>query len=171
MLIVIRVTTLATLFFTIPLSKNPLSLLLLIIIIRLTIAVIFRIILSSWYSFLIFLIYVRGILVIFAYFATLTPNQPISIKSTLLSLCCVAIPMFSFTAIKTVNYPVFTDKEIQIAKIYELENGPTLLLITVILLFTMIVIVKLTKHCQGPLRPFIYVSTLTKNTSSYQDFK
>lgn len=154
MLIVILVTTLATLFFAAPLSKNPLSLLLLIVLIRLTVAAIFRIAISSWYSFLIFLIYVSGILVIFAYFAAITPNQSIDIKSTLLNILYVSIPIFSFTAIKTVNFPKFDEKQIQITKIYELENGFTLIFITLLLLFTIIVIVKLTKHCQGPLRPF-----------------
>ena len=162
MIIIIRVSILSTLFFAAPISKNPLSLLLLIIIIRLTLAAIFSIALSSWYSFLIFLIYVRGILVIFAYFAATTPNQPISIKSTLINILFISIPVFLFS-IKREHFPIIKNIELQLSYIYEAQNGFILISITLILLLTIIIIVKLTKHSKGPIRSFSYVPTITKN--------
>lgn len=163
MIIIIRVSILSTLFFAAPISKNPLSLLLLIIIIRLTLAAIFSITLSSWYSFLIFLIYVRGILVIFAYFAATTPNQPISIKPTLINIILISIPVFIFS-LKRKHFPIIKPIEIQLSHIYEAQNGFILIFITLILLLTIIIVVKLTKHSRGPIRSFSYVSTITKNS-------
>jgi len=153
MIIIIRVSILSTLFFATPLSKNPLSLLLLIILISLTLAVIFRIALSSWYSFLIFLIYVSGMLVIFAYFAATTPNQPISVKSSLLNILFISIPVFAYSS-KREHFPIIKSIELQLSRIYQTENGFVLISITLVLLLTIIIIVKLTKHSKGPIRSF-----------------
>jgi NADH-ubiquinone oxidoreductase chain 6 len=153
MIIIIIVSTLATLFFSLPLTKNPLSLLLLIIIISLTLAAIFSVALSSWYAFLIFLIYVSGMLVIFAYFAATTPNQPISVKSSILNIIFISIPVFSY-ALPRKTFPIIKVSDLQLTSIYEYQNRFVLLAITVILLLTIIIIVKLTKHSKGPIRTF-----------------
>jgi len=161
MIIIIIVSVIRTIFFTLPLAKNPLSLLLIIIIISLIIATIYRISLSSWYAFLIFLIYVRGILVIFAYFAATTPNQRITTKSLFFNLFIISIPVFSFSFLTYKTYPILKTKEIQLTDIYSHQNGIVLIFITLVLLLTIIIIVKITKHSKGPMRPFYnYVPTI-----------
>jgi NADH-ubiquinone oxidoreductase chain 6 len=112
--------------------------------------------LSSWYAFLIFLIYVGGILVIFAYFTATSPNQQqISskqiIKTTLIALFVTGLAILYTN--KTI--PLTPTKSHQLIRLYTSHNIYTLILITLILLITMVIVVKLSSRSKGPLRTFI----------------
>lgn len=50
---------------------------------------------SRWFGFIIFLIYIGGILVIFAYFTAIQPNQEIRIKTS-----------FFFMVVARMNLPI-----------------------------------------------------------------
>lgn len=60
--------------FLFPLISQPLSLGLSIIFSTIFLCVLVALYLSSWYGYILFLIYVGGLLVIFAYVAALSPN-------------------------------------------------------------------------------------------------
>lgn len=143
-------------FLTLPKANNPLSITLIIIFIALITACIFSMTLSSWYAFLIFLIYVGGILVIFAYFTATSPNQQqISskqiIKTTLIALFVTGLAILYTN--KTI--PLTPTKSHQLIRLYTSHNIYTLILITLILLITMVIVVKLSSRSKGPLRTFI----------------
>lgn len=111
----------------------------------------------SWYAFLIFLIYIGGILVIFAYFLALSPNQQIPTTSNVIYII--------LTLLTLVIVAIVTDTKVFIAQetfqdriyLYSVGTAPILILLAVILLLTIIIVVKLTNRSSGPLRPFSYV--------------
>lgn len=111
----------------------------------------------SWYAFLVFLIYVGGILVIFTYFLALTPNQQIPttrnaiyILITLATLTIVAI--ITKTKI-SIPQEIHQDN----TYLYSINTSPILIVLALVLLLTMVIVVKLTNRSKGPLRPFNYV--------------
>jgi len=124
--------------FSIFISITPLELGLNILLLALILTWNYANLLSSWYAFLIFLIYVGGILVIFAYFVALVPNQQQSWK---LKYSLLFIP------IRTTNF--------QVSYLYVSHTTPILFLLIVALLTCMIIVVKITLRTKGPLRPFL----------------
>nr|BDQ43776.1 NADH dehydrogenase subunit 6 [Duplodicodrilus acinctus] len=109
---------------------------------------------SSWYAFLVFLIYVGGMLVMFAYFLALTPNQQMPVTSN------IVYTLMTFTTLTAVV--MITQTKIFIPQVtyqdstylYSMNAAPILILLALILLLTMVIVVKLTGRSKGPLRPF-----------------
>jgi len=133
---------------------NPLSIGVSILFIALTVAILFSYSISSWIAFLIFLIYIGGILVIFSYFVSLTPNQTINILSIILILSSTYIILLSIITINNIK-PKFSPLYIiQSNSFYLKSNSSILVLLATILLITIIIVVKLTINFKGPLRPF-----------------
>lgn len=152
--IILCLTT--SLFLTLPKTNNPLSITLIIIFIALITACIFCITLSSWYAFLIFLIYVGGILVIFAYFTATSPNQQqISRKKIIWTTLSIILITGSALILINKNIPIIPSKSHQLISLYTSHNIYTLILITLILLITIVIVVKLSSRSKGPLRTFI----------------
>jgi NADH-ubiquinone oxidoreductase chain 6 len=149
-------------------ATNPLTAGLTILIISLTVASSYAIIVSSWFAFLIFLIYVGGILVIFAYFTALSPNQTnISSYHLLLILLSLLIflalpPILNFKPLIT-NFNSF-----HVEFLYFNINSPILVLAATILLFVIVIVVKISSVSSGPLRSFIsYVQTCSHYSSCH----
>lgn len=134
------------------LALNPLTMGIVILCIAITLTLIFSSIISSWIAFLIFLIYVRGILVIFAYFVSLIPNQPTNIITTL-------TPLIIFTVLSSITFifimPSNTHTSKFINAFYTQFNFPILIILALTLLLAIIVVVKIVTNNKGPLRPFI----------------
>jgi len=156
-MIIIIISSLTTSMFLI-LTKinNPIQITLIIIFIALIIAGIFCRTLSSWYAFLIFLIYVGGILVMFAYFTASSPNQQyIRIKKIIKRI--ILFLLISVTIIITINrfMSIIPVKSNQLINIFTIHNIYTLIIITLILLITIVIVVKLCSSSKGPLRTFI----------------
>nr|BDQ43750.1 NADH dehydrogenase subunit 6 [Duplodicodrilus acinctus] len=109
---------------------------------------------SSWYAFLVFLIYVGGMLVMFAYFLALTPNQQMPTTSNILyTLMTMATLTIMLMATETkIFIPQVTYQDT--AYLYSTNTAPILILLALILLLTMVIVVKLTNRSKGPLRPF-----------------
>jgi len=150
-LIILIITALAiNLFFII----NPLSMGLSILIIALFIALIFSYSISSWIAFLIFLIYISGILVIFAYFISLTPNLTINLPS--LILLVVVTFSFIFRIFYTINISIHLTPSFNLHHniLYLKFNFILLIILALMLLLTIIIVIKLTSYSKGPLRPF-----------------
>lgn len=156
--------------FTLFLASTPIVLGINILIIALLLAATFASFIRSWFAFLIFLIYVGGILVMFAYFIALTPNQQIPNSNNSL------YGVISFTTFAILTYSI----NIKIPSVSEFRQGnsilylksraPFLILLALILLLTIIIVVKLTLRSKGPLRPFYeYVQTLTNHTPCNQN--
>ena len=141
------------------LRTNPLSIGILILMMALSSTFTVSLIISWWLCFLIFLIYVRGMLILFSYFVAITPNIPSSALTinifSLLIITTILISLF----ILPLNRPIITIKEYYSSFFYTDPNNFILIVIILLLLLTIIIVVKLIAFNYGPLRPFynIYV--------------
>lgn len=135
-------------------ALNPITIGISILTIALTLAIIYGLTLSSWIAFLLFLIYIGGILVMFAYFVALSPNQQINklfITPSLIFIISI------FTVILYIQvYPRITPTfQFLINTFYTNINISLLILLAIILFLTIVVVVKIVTNNKGPLRPFI----------------
>jgi NADH-ubiquinone oxidoreductase chain 6 len=154
MLTLILTSTICAITSTIFLAINPLTIGIMILIISLLLANLFAISISSWLSFLVFLIYVGGILVIFSYFVALIPNQHVKLSMLSIFLLSSSILISISIYILNINIPVISNFYIHLNTIYVKLNISSLLILAWLLLFTIIVVVKLVTNNKGPLRPF-----------------
>jgi len=135
--------------------NNPLSIGISILVIALFVALLFSFSISSWLAFLIFLIYIGGILVIFSYFVSLTPNQSINIISIILLTLSTLIILLSLSKLLNIYNLIPNIYYTQTNIFYLKSNTPLLFLLAIILLITIIIVVKLTINIKGPIRPFL----------------
>lgn len=114
---------------------------------------------SSWFGLIIFLIYIGGLLVIFAYFSAVTPNQQLDLNPSL-------ILFIIFSLFLTVNADLFYRTNLfntfstsalapPITTILINHNIPLLLILGVVLFLALVAVVKVSRLTAGPLRPFI----------------
>lgn len=141
---------------------SPVVILLIILFNSLLLSTIIAFNLSSWYAFLIFLIYIGGILVIFSYFVAISPNQHIKIKLILATpFIIILILFFSYIFYRkpfSSSYFFFNFVNI----IYKNESNLSTLFLILLLILMMLIVSKIIKLSKGPLRPFFYVSIFTK---------
>nr|ANH54153.1 NADH dehydrogenase subunit 6 [Nassarius succinctus] len=147
-----------------PLMMQPLSLGLVIMISTLLMCFISAMMLSSWYGYILFLIYVGGLLVMFAYVAALSPNILFGKGTPMFFFLIMILPMsviFYFLPlidIASISYlSIFND--MKVLKIYGIEMvAPQMISIliglAIILLINLIVVVKICYYQQASLRPF-----------------
>nr|QTT61309.1 NADH dehydrogenase subunit 6 [Tritia incrassata] len=147
-----------------PLMMQPLSLGLVVMISTLLMCFISAITLSSWYGYILFLIYVGGLLVMFAYVAALSPNvlfgkgtPMIFFGVTMLPISVVFyfLPLVDMSSLSYLS--IFSD--MKFLKIYGIEMvAPQMISILIglalILLINLIVVVKICYYQQASLRPF-----------------
>lgn len=153
--------------FTLYLASTPIILGINILIMALLLSATFASFIRSWFAFLIFLIYVGGILVIFAYFIALTPNQQIANSNNLLYGIVSIITFTVLTYTTNIKIPTIREFSQGNSTLYLKSRAPFLILLALILLLTIIIVVKLTLRSKGPLRPFNeYVQTHTNHSPS-----
>nr|QHD47858.1 NADH dehydrogenase subunit 6 [Nemoura papilla] len=125
---------------------------------------------SFWFSYILFLVFLGGLLVLFIYVTSLASNEmfsmsmttlfPIFVGTTLLCLTLVILdPTFissstnNFEGLNFLNTPFYQEEAVNsLSKLY---NGPTSLITLTLVLYlflTLIAVVKITKINQGPLR-------------------
>lgn len=138
---------------TMLLAISPLSIGIIILVISVMLTLTFSSLMSSWIAFLIFLIYVRGILVIFAYFVSLIPNQHTNILS--LYVPFIASIILIIITSKNIFIPNQTKTLKFINTFYSENNSSILIILAIALLLAMVVVVKIVTSNKGPLRPFI----------------
>lgn len=115
---------------------------------------------SSWFSIILFIIYIGGLLVIFSYFIALGPNQHIYLLPTSM----FALALFILLSYNLAQWPIRTSiinllssTPIPPLTIYDQENSLILILLVIVLFLALILVVKITNRSAGPLRPFNYV--------------
>lgn len=142
-------------------ALSPINLGILVLRSALFIAANVSIIYSRWFGFITFIIYVGGILVIFAYFAALQPNQHITSWSWLHTPIIFSVIIILFFNNYTLNISI---DEFKIYSIYSTYNLIIPVSIALILFLALIIVVKTAHADKGPLRPFIYVQLNSKNS-------
>ena len=145
-------------------AQSPVAIGIWVLIFSLTLAFTLRSFLLSWFGFLIFLIYIGGILVIFAYFSALQPNQHLKILPITITLLLVFATLILFIPSLPNSLPLLNAPKItQILLILSWHTTPIYIILALILFFALVAVVKITAISRGPLRPFLpYASTFTK---------
>nr|YP_009346062.1 NADH dehydrogenase subunit 6 [Unio delphinus]AMX22408.1 NADH dehydrogenase subunit 6 [Unio delphinus]WIL07520.1 NADH dehydrogenase subunit 6 [Unio delphinus] len=165
MLYVITLVAISTLWtytilsMTLPMHPLPLGIMILLLAF-LNCALIATI--SPWYSYMLFFIFIGGMLVMFAYIASLSPNMTFSVNNPLMPIMLTITSLFSFKNLKlTSNYQTdaeltssINDTTLTLSFLYT-DNGITsVILLACMLLFTLVASVKICKPKMGALRPF-----------------
>lgn len=154
MILTIYLLLIITTTFTLYLASTPIILGINILIMALLLSLVFASFIRSWFAFLIFLIYVGGILVIFAYFLALTPNQQIANSNNLVYALISLITFIVLTYVSNIIIPSISEMCQGNSALYIINAAPFLIILALILLITIIIVVKLTTRSKGPLRPF-----------------
>nr|YP_008994174.1 NADH dehydrogenase subunit 6 [Solenaia carinata]AGO02016.1 NADH dehydrogenase subunit 6 [Solenaia carinata] len=118
---------------------------------------------SPWYAYMLFFIFIGGMLVMFAYIASLSPNTTFSINSQLMPAALTTFILgFSTNLNLTSNY--LTNPELSLSvttstqalsSLYSHGGNSCVILLACALLFTMVASVKLCKPKTGALRPYL----------------
>nr|YP_010400403.1 NADH dehydrogenase subunit 6 [Perinereis linea]UQS76102.1 NADH dehydrogenase subunit 6 [Perinereis linea] len=143
-----------TLFISCLSAMSPINLGVLVLTVALFVASSLSMMSTSWFGLITFIIYVGGMLVMFAYFAALQPNQFITSWSWILGpsfLLTVILIMWSFSSLNWLPYSPNT------SQIYSITNLILPILMALILFLALIMVVKTSRADEGPLRPFNYV--------------
>jgi len=141
----------------ITLVTNPITMVIIIIVQSLLICLILFMNMSvSWYSYILFLIFIGGLIVLFIYICRIASNEIFSrgtrnIKLMLLITIVILLSIFSpRIEINILN----VGKVWIIYKIIESINIILIVLAIFFLLFTLIVVVKISNLKLGPIRAF-----------------
>nr|YP_009383944.1 NADH dehydrogenase subunit 6 [Conus quercinus]ARS74443.1 NADH dehydrogenase subunit 6 [Conus quercinus]QDP70826.1 NADH dehydrogenase subunit 6 [Conus quercinus] len=147
-----------------PMMTQPLSLGLFIMISTLFMCLVSGMTSSTWYGYILFLIYVGGLLVMFAYVAALSPNilfGKITPLFSMMSFFPFLFVFFYFYPLKDSSYfsfDMFFSKFMYL-KMYGVELiSPCMISILIglgtVLLINLIVVAKICYYQQASLRPF-----------------
>nr|ALQ78793.1 NADH dehydrogenase subunit 6 [Glycera capitata] len=140
---------------TIILTLSPLSMGFWVLMLALLTATTTSLSMSSWFGFIIFLIYIGGMLVMFAYFTAIQPNQQIKILTPTIAATMTTITLPFLSNQTTIN--PLSSKNWWISSMYESMNIPSLIFLALALFLALISIVKISFMNRAPLRPFMYV--------------
>ena len=132
--------------------NNPLGLSFFILLFRIILSLNIGFISYSWFSFIIFLIYIRGIIVIFSYFVVLQPNQLYVFFSFFFFFFLIFLIVLFY--INIIGIYKFKFYNWITSSLYILSNRVILLFIGLILLLILLSIVKVTFINRSSLRPF-----------------
>ena len=134
---------------------SPISLGVWILVISIIISMVIRTSFSRWFGFIIFLIYIGGILVIFAYFVSIQPNQEINLKTAFFFL------LLRFFNLPVNIYPVLLNLILEnnwwISSLFFFNNIIIIVLLGFVLFLALVMVVKITTYYIAALRPFNYV--------------
>nr|QWB85958.1 NADH dehydrogenase subunit 6 [Philus antennatus] len=119
---------------------------------------------NYWYSYILFLIMVGGMLILFIYMTSIASNEMFKFSFKILALIMVMFLMLSMlmwiesTVLDlSVHNSNMTNQEFfnnstSMSKYFNLPNTLTLYMIIIYLLITLIMVVKITNLSHGPLR-------------------
>jgi NADH-ubiquinone oxidoreductase chain 6 len=130
----------------------PLTLGFWILVLSIIISILISTTFSRWFGFIIFLIYIGGMLVIFAYFVAIQPNQHFRLK----------VPFF-FLILSFINLPIniypillnlFSESRWWIRSLFFINNIIVLIMLALVLFLALVIVVKITRIYIAALRPF-----------------
>lgn len=139
-----------------PLISSPLIIGLFILFIALNLSAWIGVLGIRWFGLILFLVYIGGILVIFIYFVAITPNQQyekaIFYLELLRFLRIYMLLKWKWEFLeKRFRTEFLFNREIII---FSFSQGLIFIIIFIILFIRLVIVVKVTRLVQGPLRPF-----------------
>lgn len=145
-----------TLAFSIILAASPLFLGLWVLFLALSLSLVLTVLSYSWLGLFIFLIYVGGLLVMFAYFVALAPNHLLERKS-IFFLAFATYPALFFilgpnTLILTSDFS--SNAQSPLTALLLEHSIPIYIFLALVLFLALIAVVKVRTVSSGPLRPY-----------------
>nr|YP_009192114.1 NADH dehydrogenase subunit 6 [Angaria neglecta]ALK03358.1 NADH dehydrogenase subunit 6 [Angaria neglecta] len=141
---------------------QPLSLGLCIMALSTSLCILIGLISSSWYGYILFLIYIGGLLVMFAYVSALAPNNFFSsIKAISLFLTTILVFLMLTSTLYTMDLKfmeycgsLYSSKTMHSSgrMLISPSNMSLMIILGVILLINLLAVVKICYYQQGPLR-------------------
>nr|AVN67904.1 NADH dehydrogenase subunit 6 [Epilampra maya] len=117
---------------------------------------------SFWFSYILFLIFLGGMLVLFIYVTSLASNEMFSMSSNLILLMLMILPILiilfymlimKFNNQETMNLFINSNHTFMpIMKLYNLPTNIITIMLASYLFLTLIAVVKITSIFKGPLR-------------------
>nr|YP_010463419.1 NADH dehydrogenase subunit 6 [Peltoperlopsis sagittata]UUK29395.1 NADH dehydrogenase subunit 6 [Peltoperlopsis sagittata] len=125
---------------------------------------------SYWFSYILFLVFLSGLLILFIYVSSLASNEMFSLSSPYLFMNLIPLTLVTLTISLTDPMPwmnnilnsdtmfnllTYSSMEETSQSLLKLYNQPTsmiTLMLVIYLLLTLVIIVKITSIFQGPLR-------------------
>jgi len=108
----------------------------------------------SWFGFVVFLIYVGGILVIFSYFVAIQPNQYFSLRYPVLIISLTVFILLGFDS--PILLDTFKGSDWWVTYVYTQDRAGVIFLLGFVLFLAIVGVVKITTLSAGSLRPFNY---------------
>nr|QZP41104.1 NADH dehydrogenase subunit 6 [Geoscapheus dilatatus] len=117
---------------------------------------------SFWFSYVLFLIFIGGMLVLFIYITSLASNEMFIMSTKLLYLMLMIMPLLAF--LMKMNFLNLTNQEymmfltinnstpLPLLKLYSYPTGTLTIMMAIYLLITLIAVVKIINIFSGPLR-------------------
>nr|YP_010364870.1 NADH dehydrogenase subunit 6 [Lamellidens marginalis]QTW91601.1 NADH dehydrogenase subunit 6 [Lamellidens marginalis] len=116
---------------------------------------------SPWYAYILFFIFIGGMLVMFAYIASLSPNTNFMVNNQLTPIVLTLIILYTAKDLSLqMNNQPYTTTDLSAKLVTETtsylytNNYLILIMLAALLLFTMVASVKICKPKNGALRPF-----------------
>jgi len=114
---------------------------------------------TRWFSFILFLIFVGGLIVLFVYIVSLASNEKFNLLfNGLIVISSLILMILFFSGLNRQDLLIETKFESSILlvnKIYSVNAAPLILITIIYLLYTLIVVVKIIETFEGPLRSLI----------------
>nr|YP_010882177.1 NADH dehydrogenase subunit 6 [Phraortes lianzhouensis]WID87091.1 NADH dehydrogenase subunit 6 [Phraortes lianzhouensis] len=112
---------------------------------------------SFWYSYILFLMYIGGMMVLFMYMTSLVPNKMfvMSLKKMMMMLLLMIITISMFKIMKmNMNFDMemMEIKPNMLTKMYSNPSNILTIMMSMYLFFTMITAFKITEMKKGPLQ-------------------
>lgn len=152
MAIFISIISILTLLNSLMYINHPISLGFILIFYALSTGLLSMILSTSWFFYLLVLVFLGGVMVLIIYISTLAANEKFFVVNIGIPLSFTALIrvtlLFYYEFNKTVSIRI---KNCFISNVYEQSNSRLTLLIILYLLLTILCVVKLVKFEKGPL--------------------
>nr|YP_009253526.1 NADH dehydrogenase subunit 6 [Cryptocercus kyebangensis]AKF02193.1 NADH dehydrogenase subunit 6 [Cryptocercus kyebangensis] len=117
---------------------------------------------SFWFAYIMFLIFIGGMLVLFIYVTSLASNEMFTLSTKMIITSMVVMMMLMMTSnwMKMNNSEMMTNEmlnlsnenQTQLNKLYNKPNGKLTIMLASYLFLALITVVKITNITKGPLR-------------------
>nr|UGN61755.1 NADH dehydrogenase subunit 6 [Cryptocercus maluogouensis] len=118
---------------------------------------------SFWFAYIMFLIFIGGMLVLFIYVTSLASNEMLTLSTKMMIMSTISLMLILLTTkswMKINNSETMTNEELnlnnenqtQLNKLYNKPNGKMTIMLASYLFLVLITVVKITNITSGPLR-------------------